>query len=1003
MMIFPFIDMVKVEGKLEEHERVVHVYETDKHDISETIKKSMKSKPKSTDNVLNQISNVDVNDIRWKRFLNDPFLISLLLFSQNTPSEDVSITQLMTNTMNQLLRNGVKNGALSVDSAKQFLIDTSHNETLLRFINQYETASQYLPILLTLGLIAFENLSGEHKSEKKSNGLDEYQRKAAICVGMKVGLLQKTANESSTEFLHDIFQDLFAALWTVEREMFKEFVDTSLTSLQHVSSKMQYLTFLVGLDKRYGPVITQHKADLCDKDDRISEYRQTLGVSPVIAEMNNIWKVISNETSIINENCPDQHSALVLSDVVQAYQNRFSSLDHLTPAMKEAIISFYLDDDTMEWSTYSGSDTFVTFLQQCPNIQKLTLTCEALEIIQKKGINDLLPSLHVLHVQGEMSYPRLPVYWLVLQNVTSLSLCRITFSDNENKERVQRYIESLQGLKELQLEQIDSKEEMSVRVRSHLKALTLKNVLLAEIDIQIVSNLESIVVISLKCSDAEALKIISYIQKTKTIKVCDIDFRRAKVSTDIQMLHCQFLRHLRLISSYTNGIRLTRISETLPHLTVCNLHDVSIDGSVCSSLETALHSASSLEVLEINDIKTEWISVDLSNSTKLRSLTIRKCPVAQLLFCTKSLQILDLSTKVFHIKQVLTTESKIVHSNDKDVGCMTIKDKHVRVDISNSCKLKVLQFTFVPFKISDIQINVDQLETITIQKMELDSVACAQLENIIKRARKVKYCSLGFKTSGRIPRVNLLNCVYLQSLDIRNITNVSVCPWIIRKLKLSDISICTMYDEDHVGGISELLDLARLSKLEFICLNDVNLGDSGLFLTSFSVRVHRVELVNVCMSLSGWFTFVQSLLNVEGYVDVDFRSWCDDTCIPDEILNIIMSSAMFRISGMDWRDRWDKTVRFEKLEWPDWHRQRHEYRDEHMLHRVVKPIKQYDPIVSSSEGMIKPMTFQGEIIKSMKPLSEISYTFRLSLPGELIKKSEREPMKCTTPEPKEEV
>ena len=97
---------------------------------------------------------------------------------------------------------------------------------------------------------------------------------------------------------------------------------------------------------------------------------------------------------------------------------------------------------------------------------------------------------------------------------------------------------------------------------------------------------------------------------------------------------------------------------------------------------------------------------------------------------------------------------------------------------------------------------------------------------------------------------------------------------------------------------------------------------------------------------------------------------------------------------------------------PDWHRQRHEYKDEHMLPRVVTPIKQYDPIVSSIEGMITPMTFQGEIQKkfseshvkkSTKPLSEKSYKVRQSLPGEVIKKSERELMKFTTPEPKGEV
>ena len=955
MMISPFIDMKNIEEKLDEHARVVHVYKKDQHDLSEMIKEYMKSKSKSADNVLNQIANDNVNDTRWKRFSNDPFLISLLLFSHHTPSGDESIIQFMTNTLNQLLRNGIKNGALSVNSTKQFLVDTKRNETLQRIIDQYETVSQCLPILLTLGLIAFQNLTGEHTIKEPSNKREKYHRRDVISVGVKVGLLRKTASESSIAFLHDIFQDWFAALWTVEREMFKEFVDASLTSLQHLPSHAQYLTFLAGLDLKLGPIIAQHIADLCDKDNRILEYRHTLGVSPFVSEMNNIWKGIWEETSLTNGDCQDQYSTLVLSDVVQAYEN----LDHLPPAKKEAIISFYLDDVTKERITYSRLEALVTFLQQCPNIQKLALTCQAVEIIKKSGTTDLLPSLHVLHVQGHPPYNSLPVDWLVLQNVTSLSLCRITFSSDEDKRRVECWIESLQGMKELRLEDIDSAKKLRVRVKSHLKALTLKYVSLEEIYIQIVSSLESIVIYSLKCSDREVLKIISYIQETTIIKECDIVFP----DTVIQMIHCKFLRHLRLTSFYSNSIHLTRISETLPHLTVCNLNRITLDDSVCRALETALHSASSLEVLEIRNINTEWMSVDMSNSTKLRSLTIRQCPLVHLLFCTNSLKILDMSGKVFHTKQVLTTESKSVHSSDKDVGCMTIKDKHVRLDISNSCKLNVLQLTFVPFKISDIQINVDQLETITMRIMELDSVACAQLDNIIKRARKVKYCSLDFKTSGRIPRVNLLNCVYLQSLDTRNITNISVCPWVIRKLKLSEISICTMYNKDHVGGISELLDLALFSKLECICLDDVKLDDSGLLLTSFNVLVHTVELLDVRMSLRGWFTFIQSLLNVEGRICVDIKAL--DADIPDEILNIIMSSVMFRISKMDLRVRRYKRVRFEKLECPDWRRHRHGYSTERMLPRVVKPFKHHDPIVSSSEGMITLMTFQGEIIKQV--------------------------------------
>ena len=1012
IIIFPFIDMVKVGGKLDEHERVVHVFKTDKRDISEMIGDSVYSKPISTYNVLDRIAIDIVNDIRWESFSNDSFLISLLFISQQTPSEDDSITQFMTNTTNQLLQNGVKNRALSVDLTKQFLVDTKRNETLQRFINQYETISQYLPILLTLGLIAYENLTGEHKSKEPTNKLDEYQRKIAIRVGVQVGLLRKTENESSTEFLHDIFQDFFAALWTVEREMFKEFVDESCKSLQHVSSKVQYLTFLVGLDQRYGPVITQHIADLCEKDDRISEYRQTLGVSPVVAEMNTVWIRISMEKSLTNGKRSDQHSALVLSDVEHAYQNRYSNLDHLTAAMKEAIISLYLDDVTINLMSYSGSDAFVTFLQQCPNIQKLALTCEALDIFQKKGTNALLPSLHVLHVQSCRRYDSLPVDWLVLQNVTSLSLCRITFSSHKDKRRFECFVESLKSLKELQLEEIDPEEEMSVRVSSHLKSLTLKIVSLAEIDIQIVSSLESIVVDTVKCSDTEVVKIISYIQETNIIKECDIDFPMILVRTDIHMLLCKFLRHLRLKSSSRIDTRFTRISETLPYLTVCYLSRLILKDSACRVLETALYSASSLEVLKIDNIKTEWMSVDLRNSIKLRSLTVHECPVVQMLFCTKSLEIIDIDRRVYHTKQVLNSESKIIHDIDKNVGCMTIEDKHARLNICNSGVLKVLKLDCLGLKICDIQINVEQLETITMKHFGLDDTAYVQLENIMKRARKVKYCTLHFQSCDRIMRVNLLNCVYLQSLTITDITNVSFCPRSVRTLRLSDSSIRTMKIRDHVdvSNISELLDLIPFTRLKKLELKNVGLGDGGLLLTSFNVLVNKVKLEDIHMSLSGWFTFVQSLLNVDGHVDVKIRS--RDADIPDQILNIILSSVMFRISYMDLRDRWYKIVDFEKFERPDWRKHRHGYSTKRMLPRVVKPVKQYYPIVSSSEGMITPMTFQGEIIKklsdshvmkSTKPLSEKSYTVRQSLPGDLIKKSKRELMKLTTPDPKEEV
>ena len=940
MIISPFIDMAKIEGKLDKHERVVHVYKKDKHDISDMIKEYVKSKQKWADNVLNQIANDNVNDIRWERFSNDQFLLSLLLFSQHTPSVNDSITTFIISVIDYLIQNSVKNGAVTVDS-RQFHVHTKRNENLQRFIIQYANFAKFFPVLLTLGSIAYQNLTG-HKTKEPLNGTDEYQRTAAISIGVNVGLLRKTDNESSIEFLHDIFQDVVAALWTVERDTFKECVDTNLTSLQHVPSYAQYLTFLVGIDPKLGPIIAQHMVVLCNKDNRLSEYRQTLGVSPVVAEMNNIWKGIWEEMPFTNEDCPDQYSALVLSDVVQAYQNKYSKLDNLTPAIKEAIISFYLDDVTMEWISYSGSGAFVIFLQQCPNIQKLALTCEALEIIQKSGTNDLLPSLHVLDVRNRRRYPSLPVDWLVLQNVTSLSLYRITFSSHKDKRRFECFVESLKSLKELQLEEIDPEEEMSVRVSSHLKSLTLKIVSLAEIDIQIVSSLESIVVDTLECSDTEIVKIISYIQETKVIKVCDIDFPMRKVRTDIHMLHCKFLRHLRLMSSKTNDIRLTRISETFPHLTVCYLHDITIDGSVCRALETALYSASSLEVLDIDNIRTEWMSVDLSNSAKLRSLKIRQCPVVQMLFCTASLKIIDIDLSnriVHHTEHVLNTKTENIHGKDTNVGCMTINDKHVRLDISNSSTLNVLKL-YLGFKISDIRINVDQLDTITMLNIELEGEAYAQLENIIKRVRKVKNFELNFQTSDRIPRVNLLNCVDLQRLELRNITNASICPWIIRSLRLENLSIRSLNSEEHVGvsDISELLDLVPFTRLEILELEDVDLGDSGLLLTSFNVCLNVVELEDVRMSLSGWFTFVQSLLNIEGCVDVEIMA----ADIPDEILNIIMSSVMFRISNMRWKDEGSKSIAFEKLERSDRTKHIHKYRDKGILPRVVKPVKLHD-------------------------------------------------------------
>ena len=998
MTISPFIDMAKIKGTLGEQEKVVHVYKKDKHDISEMIKESMKSKAKSTDNVLNQITNDNINDIRWERFSNDPFLLSLLLFSQQTPNVDDSITQFIINVIDHLLQNGFKNGTLSVNSLKQFLVDTPRNETLQRFINKYETVSKYLPILLTLGSIAFQNLTGKHKIKESSNGLHEYRKRAAIGVGVEVGLLRKTANESPIEFLHDIFQDMFAALWTVEREMFKEFVDTSLTSLQHMLSYAQYLTFLVGLDPKLGPIIAQHMVVLCNKDDRISEYRQTLGVSPVVAEMNNIWKRISMEASHIDRNCPDQHSILVLSDVLQAYQNKYSKLDHLTHAMKEAIISFYLDDATMEWRSYSGSEVFVTFLQQCSNIQKLALTCEALDIFQKKGTNNLLPSLLVLHVQGEWSCSRMSVDWLVLKNVTSLSFYGIKFSSNDDKRRVERYIESLQSLKELQLKKIDSKEEMNIRVSSHLKALTLKNVSLAEIDIQIVSSLELIVIHSLKCRHRVVLKMI---QETKILKECDIDFPKTELDTDIQILHCKFLKRLCLFSSYTKVIRLTLISEILPHLTVCNLHNISIDDSVCRVLETALHAASSLEVLKIYSIKTEWMSLDLCNSMKLRSLTIRNCPVVQIIFCTISLEILDigLSNKLANpTKHLLNTETEIIHGKHKDVGCMTIKDEYVSLDISNSSTLKVLELNFLGGLILwDIHINVDQLETITIQNVRLESASCAQMENIVKRTRKVKYFTLSVQTSDRIPRVNLMNCIYLQSLDITNITNVSICPWNIRTQRLQNNSIRSLYSEDRVSvsDQNELLDLNCFPRLESLVLDRVDLGDNGFLLTYYNVRVNEVILKDVRMSLSGWFTFVQSLLNVKGRIYVGIMAW--DADIPDEILNIIMSLTVFRISCMEVKDTGYKTLEFEKLERPGLRRHRHRCRGEHMLPRVVEPVKPHGAILSASEGMKMFTTrhsLQGEVFKKlsdsevMKVVSEKPYKVRRSIQGELMKKRE---------------
>ena len=127
MMICQFIDMVKVGGKLEEHERVIHVFKKDKHDTSETINDSVKSKPKPTETVLHQIANGKLKDIRWEKFSNDPFLLSLLLYSQHTPNVDDSITRFIINAIDHLLQNGVKNGAVSVDS-RQFHVDTKRNE-----------------------------------------------------------------------------------------------------------------------------------------------------------------------------------------------------------------------------------------------------------------------------------------------------------------------------------------------------------------------------------------------------------------------------------------------------------------------------------------------------------------------------------------------------------------------------------------------------------------------------------------------------------------------------------------------------------------------------------------------------------------------------------------------------------------------------------------------------------------------------------------------------------
>ena len=258
------------QGKMHPCDRVVDIYRKDADDIVAATNECLRSYGRLQDSILTCLIEGKGNDIRWEGFLSDPIIMSLLISTSMNRNIENSITHFLISSVDHLIQNTSRKGRDIHHFLKGFRGKYECNRIMEMYMQEFHNFAKFMPILMTLGSLAFERIFGK---EFIRHVVDDNDRTVAVRFGIEIGLLKNiTDNYPSTEikFTHNIFRSLCTALWMIEIDTgaFIELQATKFETMHDILSHKLLLTLTVGLgiQSPLGRCFLQPTADLSVKD-----------------------------------------------------------------------------------------------------------------------------------------------------------------------------------------------------------------------------------------------------------------------------------------------------------------------------------------------------------------------------------------------------------------------------------------------------------------------------------------------------------------------------------------------------------------------------------------------------------------------------------------------------------------------------------------------------------------------------------------------------------------
>ena len=384
-----------------------------------------------------------IQDAKFKSLMNIPLLLtSSIHLWQTKTSDEGSMTCFFTSLVNLLIKIALDNGRLARNSSMR-IQDT--NIVMPVLLRKHRTLKYYLPLLLELGKIAYEDLviglpkynkvknqpigntTGSKQLVFKYEDLEDRLGENMLTAGLAIGLLSQCSAPGSFDeenvsisFFHKTVEEYLAALYiSCGNEVNIDSVFGLCSSLESLMRLSSVLIFVVGLDASLGSIVSKHIAVVAGTDEDIVKYRKGYYSNDSkksrqvqLLKVKLLCKIVcdcflemkySQELSTVNIK-----TKFYVSDIYIDLRSNSETMMSATELISEhgdGIVSLYIDD--------------VTSLL----IGKINTIPTAI----LGGFLKRTTSLQLLHFDRDYALPRLQISG-IYPTLTAFSLCNVTLN-----------------------------------------------------------------------------------------------------------------------------------------------------------------------------------------------------------------------------------------------------------------------------------------------------------------------------------------------------------------------------------------------------------------------------------------------------------------------------------------------------------------------------------------------------------------------------------------------